>query len=269
MRVYAFSTCAANQTSACRASIVTAGFFSFRRNTNGENLASAHVLTDREEIQRWAEQRDGQPACVRGTGRSEDVGMIRIDFPGYSGENSLEEISWDDWFEKFEERGLALLVQDHTARGQQSNFNKLVSRETAGRTSRGGGSSRGRRSAPSSRSSSSPNNSGNRGTARGQQRTNTASGRRSGQKSGTGSRSRRKGTRSATGERRTGRSVSARGRSATTGRSRSSSRTRSSRSTSSRRRSRTTNRGAFVRSISSGRRANARSGPSTSRHRAA
>jgi len=58
--------------------------------------------------------------------------MIRLDFPGYSGEQSLEHIEWDEWFQKFDESGLALLVQDTTARGQKSNFNKLVSRETAG-----------------------------------------------------------------------------------------------------------------------------------------
>jgi hypothetical protein len=37
--------------------------------------------------------------------------MIRLDFPGYGGEESLEEISWDEWFDKFDERNLALLVQ--------------------------------------------------------------------------------------------------------------------------------------------------------------
>lgn len=57
--------------------------------------------------------------------------MIRLDFPGYSGEGSLEQIEWDEWLEKFDENGLALLVQDQTARGQKSNFNKLVNRETA------------------------------------------------------------------------------------------------------------------------------------------
>jgi len=36
--------------------------------------------------------------------------MIRLDFPGYSGERSLEPIDWDDWFDKFEESNLALLV---------------------------------------------------------------------------------------------------------------------------------------------------------------
>ena len=31
--------------------------------------------------------------------------MLRLDFPGYTGEDKLEEISWDEFFEKFEERG--------------------------------------------------------------------------------------------------------------------------------------------------------------------
>jgi hypothetical protein len=60
--------------------------------------------------------------------------MIRLDFPGYSGEQSLEKIEWDEWLGKFDESGLALLVQDKTASGERSNFNKLVNRETAGAT---------------------------------------------------------------------------------------------------------------------------------------
>ena len=55
--------------------------------------------------------------------------MIRLDFPGYSGEDKLQPISWDEWFEKFDERKLALIYQDETAGGQKSNFNKLVSRD--------------------------------------------------------------------------------------------------------------------------------------------
>jgi hypothetical protein len=85
---------------------------------------------DHDEIRRWAEERDARPACVKGTGSGEDIGMIRLDFPGYSGEESLQPIAWDDWFEKFDENNLALLVQEKTARGQRSNFNKLVSRAT-------------------------------------------------------------------------------------------------------------------------------------------
>ena len=91
----------------------------------------SQFTTDHEEIKRWAEERGARPACVRGTGSEGDIGMIRLDFPGYSGSDSLEEISWDEWFEKFDENDLALLYQDQTADGKKSNFNKLVSRSTA------------------------------------------------------------------------------------------------------------------------------------------
>ena len=56
--------------------------------------------------------------------------MIRLDFPGFSGAESLQEISWDEWFRSFDENNLALLHQDKTAGGQKSNFNKLISRES-------------------------------------------------------------------------------------------------------------------------------------------
>lgn len=94
-------------------------------------MAAAHALIDHDEIRRWAEERGARPACVRGTGRKGGVGMIRLDLPGFTGEESLEQISWDEWFRQFEENRLALLVQEETARGQRSNFNKLISREAA------------------------------------------------------------------------------------------------------------------------------------------
>jgi hypothetical protein len=64
--------------------------------------------------------------------------MIRLDFPGYTGEKSLEQIDWEEFFDKFDQGNLALLYQEKTARGQQSNFNKLVARETAEVAKRGG-----------------------------------------------------------------------------------------------------------------------------------
>lgn len=89
------------------------------------------VTTDHDEIRRWAKARGGTPAAVRGTSRGKhDVGMIRIDFPGYSGEGTLEPISWDAWFEKFDESNLAMILQEETAKGAKSNFNKLVARES-------------------------------------------------------------------------------------------------------------------------------------------
>ncbi len=91
--------------------------------------SSGNTTTDHDTIRGWAEARGGKPAAVSATGSDGDPGIIRIDFPGYSGDGSLEEISWDEWFEKFDENNLALVYQETTADGVQSNFNKLVSRD--------------------------------------------------------------------------------------------------------------------------------------------
>jgi hypothetical protein len=89
------------------------------------------TTTNHEEIRKWAEERGAKPTCVRGTGGKGDVGMIRLDFPGYTGEGKLEPISWEEFFEKFDANNLALVYQEHTASGEKSNFNKIVSRESA------------------------------------------------------------------------------------------------------------------------------------------
>lgn len=90
---------------------------------------ATQTTTDHETIRRWAEERGAYPACVRGTGEGDDPGIIRLDFPGYGGEESLEEISWDAWFRKFEDQRLALIYQERTDSGDESNFNKLVDRD--------------------------------------------------------------------------------------------------------------------------------------------
>ena len=93
---------------------------------------TSKVTTDHDEIRRWAEERGAKPAAVARTERGDDdPGIIRLDFPGYGGAGSLEEIGWDDWFDKFDESNLALLYQEHTANGEKSNFNKIISRDTA------------------------------------------------------------------------------------------------------------------------------------------
>ena len=98
---------------------------------------SAQTTTDREQIRQWAESRGGRPSCVRGTGGGNDVGMLRINFPGYSGEDTLQEIEWDEWFRAFDENNLAFLYQDRTSDGSESRFFKLINRDSAGES--GGG----------------------------------------------------------------------------------------------------------------------------------
>jgi hypothetical protein len=86
--------------------------------------------TDHDTIRNWAQARGGKPAAVRDTGSDDDPGLIRLMFPDapQSDDDRLEEISWDDFFEKFDQSNLALIYQEKTADGQESSFNKLVSR---------------------------------------------------------------------------------------------------------------------------------------------
>lgn len=100
-------------------------------------MARSNTTTDHDTIRKWVEERGGKPAEVASTAKGDDVGIIRIDFPGFSGENQLQEISWDDWFRKFDEANLALVYEEETADGQKSNFNKLVGRETAAARAKG------------------------------------------------------------------------------------------------------------------------------------
>ena len=87
------------------------------------------ATTDHDEIRRWAEARGGRPMAVRGT-EDGDSRMIRLAFPDAPDSNTedLDPISWDEWFRQFEENDLALLIEERTSEGKQSNFNKLVSR---------------------------------------------------------------------------------------------------------------------------------------------
>jgi len=88
----------------------------------------SHTTTDHDEIRSWVEEHGGRPATVRDTGDESEPGVLRIDFPGGAGADQLEEISWDAWFEKFDDSGLALLYQEEKASGEDSTFAKLVSR---------------------------------------------------------------------------------------------------------------------------------------------
>jgi hypothetical protein len=135
-----------------------------------DDMSKAMATTDHDEIKRWVEERGGSPARVKPTGRTGptdpagrtangrrrggDAGLLRIDYPGFSGQEALEEISWQAWFDTFDRHELALLHQDAIAGGKTSRFSKLVSRDTVMPKARGasggrsaGASARGARAA--------------------------------------------------------------------------------------------------------------------------
>jgi hypothetical protein len=80
-------------------------------------MASAETTTNHNEIRTWAEERGGHPAQVKGTG-----GLLRIDFEEAEPDERLEEISWDDFFAKFDDKQLTFLY----APDGESRFNKLI-----------------------------------------------------------------------------------------------------------------------------------------------
>ena len=88
---------------------------------------SSKRTTDHRTIRRWAEARGGVPVSVRGTGRGEQAGVLRFDFEGYgAGPDELREISWDEFFRKFDQKNLEFLYQDKTRNGNESRFFKFV-----------------------------------------------------------------------------------------------------------------------------------------------
>ena len=93
-------------------------------------MAEAKVTTNHSEIQQWAEERGGSPARVKGTNKGKSSGILRIDYEGFTGEDSLEEITWEEFFDGFEKNKLAFLYQDKLSSGEKSRFSKLIDRNS-------------------------------------------------------------------------------------------------------------------------------------------
>jgi hypothetical protein len=93
---------------------------------------ATRTATDHDEIREWVEARDGTPAHVPGTGDDGDLGVLRIDFPDEGEDETLETVSWDAFFEKFESANLAFRYQHEKQNGERSYFNRFVRRAETG-----------------------------------------------------------------------------------------------------------------------------------------
>jgi hypothetical protein len=89
-----------------------------------ERAGRSLVTTDHEVIRRWAAARNAVPATVEGTDHDGHLGVLRLNFPGYSGDR-LTEVGWDDWFEAFDKRRLNFIFQERQSGGKRSNFFQL------------------------------------------------------------------------------------------------------------------------------------------------
>jgi hypothetical protein len=93
-----------------------------------QTQTASKTTTDHDEIRRRAEERGGRPAGVKGTGRAGDPGVLRIMFD--ESEENLEEISWEQFFDAFEQNNLTFLYRERTSDGGVSRFHKFVSRDS-------------------------------------------------------------------------------------------------------------------------------------------
>lgn len=84
------------------------------------------TTTDHERIRTWVEERQGRPAVVESTWDGSN-GLLRIDFG--EEDESLTELSWDDFFRIFDESGISFLYQEETTTGDTSRFFKFVEKE--------------------------------------------------------------------------------------------------------------------------------------------
>ena len=99
-------------------------------------MSEAMLTTYHDKIRKWAEQRGGHPATVKATSDGKP-GILRLDFNPK--DEGLKDVSWDDFFTKFDGEKLAFLYQEHTKDGEESRFSKLISREPGDAKARAAG----------------------------------------------------------------------------------------------------------------------------------
>ena len=89
-------------------------------------MAQAIRTTDHQEIKEWVETRGGSPAVLEGTHDEFGSGILRIDFG--TGDESLEELSWEEFFRVFDANDLAFVYRDETEEGMESYVCAFVAR---------------------------------------------------------------------------------------------------------------------------------------------
>jgi hypothetical protein len=90
--------------------------------------ARTRATTDHDEIRRWMESLRARPAVIEAGARGEPD-IIQVHLPGSSGEN-VHDVSWAEFFARFDEGKLALVY--HERAGRKSPAHRLVRRADVG-----------------------------------------------------------------------------------------------------------------------------------------
>jgi hypothetical protein len=84
----------------------------------GESLATR----SHDVILQWANDRSAMPATVPDAEADGHFGVLRFDIPSHGTGQSLEHVSWTEWFATFDDRKLVMIFQERLRNGHQSNF---------------------------------------------------------------------------------------------------------------------------------------------------
>ena len=87
------------------------------------------VTTNHEEIRRWASDRGGRPVMLQHDLANPRAAELQIDLLFHKYDDRKKEVSWDDFFARFEGDQLALVYQTETEGGKLSRFARIVRRE--------------------------------------------------------------------------------------------------------------------------------------------
>jgi hypothetical protein len=83
------------------------------------------ITTNHNFIEGWVEERGGKPAVD--VERSNDKIVLAIDFDKKAKEN-LKHVSWDEFFEDFDDERMAFLFQEEKLDGGISKYYRLINR---------------------------------------------------------------------------------------------------------------------------------------------
>jgi hypothetical protein len=86
-------------------------------------MSESQTTNDHKTIKKLAEERDGVPVTVKATETKGHAGILRIDFGPK--EEALEEISWDEFFKKFNEAASPFCTRIRPRTAKSAAFTSL------------------------------------------------------------------------------------------------------------------------------------------------
>jgi hypothetical protein len=96
----------------------------------GNTDTQLRMTTDHDEIRQWVESRGGRPAVFDGEIIDDETGVLRIDFQEHTARQTLVPISWDEFFQKFDQNNLAFIYQEETTGDVPSRYFRFDHRGT-------------------------------------------------------------------------------------------------------------------------------------------